>query len=148
MTGENALAAGEESGGYAFRGHIPERDGILSGLFLLDMVVKTGKHPSELVDYLFSKVGPHYFDRADVAFVAEERRQIEQRVASQRPDSLGGRRVVVRDEIDGIRFTLEGGAWALIRFSGTEPLLRLYAEAESEEQVARLLEEARALAGV
>ena len=148
MRDENALAAGEESGGYAFRGHIPERDGILSGLFLLDMVVKTGKRPSELVDYLFSKVGPHYFDRADVAFAAEKRRQIEQRVALQRPDSLGGKRVVGRDDIDGIRFMLEGGAWALIRFSGTEPLLRLYAEAESEEQVARLLEEARALAGV
>ena len=54
MRSENALVAGEESGGYAFRGHIPERDGILSSLFLLDMVVKTGKRPSQLLDYLFS----------------------------------------------------------------------------------------------
>ena len=148
MMRENALAAGEESGGYGFRGHIPERDGILSGLFLLDMVAKTGKRPSELLDYLFSKVGPHQFDRTDVPFPAEERARIEQRVASQRPDFMGGKRVVSRDEIDGIRFKLEGGAWTLVRFSGTEPLLRLYAEAESEEQVARLLEEARDLTGV
>ena len=148
MMRERALAAGEESGGYAFRGHIPERDGILSGLFLLDMMVKTGKRPSELVEYLFSKVGPHYFDRLDVPFAAEGRRQAEECVASQRPETLSGKRVVSRDETDGTRFVLEGGAWTLIRFSGTEPLLRIYAEAESPERVARLLEEARALAGV
>ena len=148
MRREQALVAGEESGGYAFRGHIPERDGVLSGLFLLDMIVKTGKRPSELVDYLFSKVGPHYFDRLDVPFAAEQRLGTEQRVASRQPDSLGGKRVVRRDEIDGTRFVLEGGAWILIRFSGTEPLLRIYAEAESQDQVALLLEEARTLAGV
>ena len=148
MRREQALAAGEESGGYAFRGHIPERDGILSGLFLLDMMVKTGRRPSELLDYLFSKVGPHHFDRLDIPFDAERRRQTEQRVASQQPEELGGRRVARRDEMDGTRLSLEGGAWVLIRFSGTEPLLRIYAEAESPEQVARLLEEARALAGV
>ena len=148
MRRENALAAGEESGGYAYRGHIPERDGILSGLFLLDMVVKTGKRPSELLDYLFSKVGAHYFDRIDVAFAPEDRSKTEERVASQRPDTMGGKRVTRRDEVDGTRFMLEGGEWILVRFSGTEPLLRIYAEAESEEQVKRLLKEARSLAGV
>ncbi|MFH1141551.1 MAG: phosphoglucomutase/phosphomannomutase family protein [Chloroflexota bacterium] len=148
MRRENALAAGEESGGYAFRGHIPERDGILSGLFLLDMMVKTGKRPSELEDHLFSKVGHHHFQREDVAFAAEERPRIEGRVASRRPETLGGKRVVSWDEVDGLRFAMEGGAWALIRFSGTEPLLRIYAEAESPQSVERLLEEARALAGV
>ena len=148
MRREKALVAGEESGGYAFRGHIPERDGILSGLFLLDMVVKTGKRPSELLDYLFSKVGPHYFDRLDVPFAPEDRVSTEARVASQQPDSLGGKKVLRRDEADGTRFSLDGGAWVLVRFSGTEPLLRIYAEAESEEQVARLIDEARSLAGV
>lgn len=148
MRRENALAAGEESGGYAFRGHIPERDGILSGLFLLDMMVKTGKRPSELLAHLYGKVGPHHFQRADLPLSVEERPRIESRVASRRPETLGGKRVVARDEIDGVRFALEGGDWALIRFSGTEPLLRIYAEAESQEAVARLLEEARNLAGV
>ena len=148
MRSENALVAGEESGGYAFRGHIPERDGILSGLFLLDMVVKTGKRPSQLLDYLFSKVGPHHFDRLDVPFAPEDRGGTEARVASQRPGSLGGKKVLRRDEIDGTRFSLDEDAWVLIRFSGTEPLLRIYAEAESVEQVARLIDEARSLAGV
>ena len=147
MTRENALAAGEESGGYAFRGHIPERDGILSGLFLLDMMVKMGKRPSELVDLLFSKVGPHHFQRADIAFATEERPRIEGLISSRRPEMLGGKRVVSYDEVDGLRFTLESGAWALIRFSGTEPVLRIYAEAESPESVARLLEDAQALVG-
>ncbi|MEE8442541.1 MAG: phosphoglucomutase/phosphomannomutase family protein [Dehalococcoidia bacterium] len=148
MMREQALAAGEESGGYAFRGHIPERDGILSGLFLLDMMVKTGKRPSELVDLLFDRVGPHYFDRLDAPFSAEARSKTQARVSTQRPETLGGKRVISRDETDGTRFMLEGGAWALVRFSGTEPLLRLYAEAESPEQVARILEEARIMAGV
>ena len=148
MMRENALTAGEESGGFAFRGHVPERDGILSGLFLLDMVVKTGKRPSELLDYLFSKLGPHYYDRLDVPFSPENRRATEKRVGTQQPDALGGSRVVSRDETDGVRFMLEDGAWLLIRFSGTEPLLRIYAEAASEDEVKRLLDEGRNLAGV
>ncbi len=148
MMRENALTAGEESGGFAFRGHVPERDGILSGLFLLDMVVKTGKRPSELLDYLFSKLGPHYYDRLDVPFSPENRGATEERVGTQRPDALGGSRVVSRDETDGVRFMLEDGAWLLIRFSGTEPLLRIYAEAASEDAVKLLLDEGRNLAGV
>ncbi|MCH7705659.1 MAG: phosphoglucomutase/phosphomannomutase family protein [Chloroflexi bacterium] len=148
MRRENALTAGEESGGYAFRGHIPERDGILSALYLLDMIVKTGKRPSELLDYLFSKVGPHHFERLDVPFDPELRSRAEQRLASQKPDSLAGLKVARRDETDGTRFILDKDAWLLIRFSGTEPVLRIYAEAESPEQVSRLLDEARNLAGV
>lgn len=148
MMEKGALAGGEESGGYGFRGHIPERDGILSGLYILDLMVKTGKRPSELVDYLFGKVGPHFYERLDVPFSLERRAETERRVASQLPDALAGKRVTGRDEVDGTRFHLEGGAWALIRFSGTEPLLRIYAEAESPEQVGRILEDARALAGV
>ena len=148
MRRENALAAGEESGGYAFRGHIPERDGILSALYLLDMIVKTGKRPSELLDYLFSMVGPHFFERVDVPFDPELRGRAVRHLASQHPDSLAGLKVERRDETDGTRFILERDAWLLIRFSGTEPVLRIYAEAESTDLVSRLLEEARGLAGV
>src|SRR5262249_23387561 len=76
MIETNALIGGEESGGYAFRGHIPERDGIVAGLFLLDMMVKLGKTPSQLIDLLFTKVGPHYYDRLDVHFPAADRENI------------------------------------------------------------------------
>ncbi|MCZ6614438.1 MAG: phosphoglucomutase/phosphomannomutase family protein [Chloroflexi bacterium] len=148
MTERDALAGGEESGGYSFKGHIPERDGILSGLYFLDMMVKTGKSPSELLDHLFSRVGPHYYDRIDVSFASDRRAEIQERVASQRPDTLAGVPVTDRDEVDGTRLHLEGGAWALVRFSGTEPLLRIYSEAESPERVHRILEEVRALVGV
>ncbi|UCC55030.1 MAG: phosphoglucomutase/phosphomannomutase family protein, partial [Anaerolineaceae bacterium] len=68
MVEVGAMIGGEESGGYAFRGHVPERDGILAGLYLLDMMVRTGKKPSELLDWLFEKVGPHYYDRIDSRF--------------------------------------------------------------------------------
>lgn len=148
MQAKNALAAGEESGGYAFRGHIPERDGILSDLFFLDLVVKTGKRPSELVEYLFSKVGEHYFDRHDISLDPNQRSNIIQKVTASNPVTLAGKRILKRDDLDGTRFQLEGGSWTLIRFSGTEPLLRIYAEGQSPQQVEQLLEDARSLAGV
>ena len=147
MMREDALIAGEESGGFAFRGHLPERDGILSGLMLLEMMVKTGKSVSELLDDLYEKVGPHHYDRIDLPFDPANRDEVERRIGASPPDALAGRRVAQVDTRDGVRFVLEGGGWALIRFSGTEPLLRLYAEAESPEQVRELLCSLRELAG-
>ena len=148
MMRENALLAGEESGGYAFRGNIPERDGILSGLMMLDLMVKTGKTPSELLSALIEKVGPHAYDRWDIDFPESRRELVQTRVRAARPSTLAGMRVQNIDTRDGFRFDLEGGYWALIRFSGTEPLLRIYAEATNEGEVAALLGEARAIAGV
>ncbi|MBF8266787.1 MAG: Phosphoglucomutase [Dehalococcoidia bacterium] len=148
MTQENALMGGEESGGFGFRGHIPERDGILSGLFILDMMVKTGKKPSELIEHLYSLVGPHYYRRDDVSFDPEQRPALERRLAEARPDALGGRKVTRQENVDGSRFMLEDGSWAIIRFSGTEPLLRIYAEGESPDRVGTLIAEARGLLGI
>lgn len=148
MMRENALAAGEESGGYAFRGNIPERDGVISGLMFLDMMVKTGKRPSELLAHLFDVVGPHFYDRWDVHFQPEKRKAVQQRLASARPDSLAGKRVERIDTQDGYRYLLAGGHWCLVRFSGTEPLVRMYAEAESADAVKGLLESVRDLAGL
>ena len=145
MMEENALIGGEESGGYGFRGHIPERDGILSGLFILDMMVRTGKRPSELLDYLYEKVGPHYYDRLDITLSTEQRDSIAGRIADVRPDAIGGVRVASQDSIDGYRFILEDGSWVAVRFSGTEPLLRIYAEGENADRVDILLSEARGL---
>ena len=148
MMREDALTAGEESGGYAFRGNIPERDGILSGLMLLDLMVRTGKTVSELLSILKDTVGPHSYDRIDLHFDASQRDSIERRVGQAQPEELAGRRVEEIDTRDGYRFVLPDGYWALIRFSGTEPLIRIYAEGESPDMVQRMLSEARSLAGV
>jgi phosphomannomutase len=121
----DALIGGEESGGYAFRGHVPERDGILAGLYLLDMMVRTGRRPTQLVQELFAKVGPHFYDRIDTPLPADERTQREQAVQNADPKTIGGLRVTGRNTLDGYKLGLEDGGWLLIRFSGTEPIARL-----------------------
>ena len=148
MMSTDALIAGEESGGYAFQGNVPERDGILSALMLLDLMVKTEMDIPDLLGELEDKVGPHYYDRLDLSFDEDLRSTILSRLQSTAPAYLGGLQVEQVDTQDGFRYLLEGGYWALIRFSGTEPLLRIYAEAEFPDDVAVLLEEARDLAGV
>jgi alpha-D-glucose phosphate-specific phosphoglucomutase len=148
MVKENALIGGEESGGYGFRGHVVERDGILASLYFLDFVARTGKRPSQLLEYLYSKVGPHHFDRLDVEFPEAERAAIVDRVKKARPKEIGGSRVVRIDTFDGFRFLLADTSWLLVRFSGTEPLLRIYAEASSPERVQDMLNMGRQLAGV
>ena len=147
MLAENALVGGEESGGYGFRGHTPERDGILAGLYFLDMMIKTGKTPSELLDYLYSKVGPHYYQRVDVKFPEGERQAIIGLIRDNSPNSIAGLKVVRVDTADGFRFVLADNSWLLIRFSGTEPLLRIYAEGNSPAQTGELLEVGKRLAG-
>ncbi|MBE0416085.1 MAG: phosphoglucomutase/phosphomannomutase family protein, partial [Dehalococcoidia bacterium] len=84
MIAEDALMGGEESGGFGFRGHTPERDGILSGLFFLDLMIRQQKSPSQLIDYLYSKVGPHYYYRVDIEFPAGEREAISHRLSKSR----------------------------------------------------------------
>ena len=148
MLAEDVLVGGEESGGFGFRGHMPERDGIFSSLYFLDLIVKTGKKPSELIDYLYSKVGPHHFDRVDVEFPEPERQAIIDRLRDSRPEKLDGGKVVRVDTTDGFRFILADTGWLLIRFSGTEPLLRVYAESSSPARVKKLLKMGRELAGV
>lgn len=147
MKAENALFGGEESGGYGFRGHVLERDGILAGLYLLNMMGAMGKRPSELVDYLYSKVGPHHYHRLDIHFPPEERQRITQRMTEARPHILSGTTVRQKDTIDGFRFLLEDESWLLIRFSGTEPLMRIYAESSTPARVQDLLQAGKELAG-
>jgi alpha-D-glucose phosphate-specific phosphoglucomutase len=148
MMEENAIIGGEESGGYGFRGHIPERDAILAGLYFLDFMVKTRKTPSQLLDYLYSKVGSHYYDRRDFHISAAKRQAILNRLNSSSPDSIAGSKVTKVDTIDGFRLFLGDESWLLIRFSGTEPLIRIYSEAESLERVRVLLDEGRKLIGL
>ncbi len=148
MTKKKAIIGGEESGGYGFRGHVPERDAILAGLYFLDFMAETGKTSSQLVDYLYSKVGPHYYDRRDFHVSVTKRRAIVHRLSSSRPATVAGSRVTKADTIDGFRFFLGHESWLLIRFSGTEPLVRIYAEAESLKRASQLLDEGEKLIGL
>jgi alpha-D-glucose phosphate-specific phosphoglucomutase len=147
MMKKDAFIGGEESGGYGFRGHVPERDAILAGLYFLDFMVKTGKTPSQLLEYLYSKVGPHYYERRDAHISAARRRTILHRLSSSPPNKIASSRVAKIDTIDGFRFFLGDESWLLIRFSGTEPLVRIYAEAASLERARKLLDEGEKLIG-
>ncbi|MCX6006199.1 MAG: phosphoglucomutase/phosphomannomutase family protein [Chloroflexi bacterium] len=140
MMKENALLGGEESGGYGFRGHIPERDGMLAGLYLLDYVMKTGKSPSQLLADLFKKVGPHFYDRLDVHITDTVKQQMIAKLMQAKIDKIGQLKVVKLDTRDGFRYKLSDGSWLLIRFSGTEPLVRIYAESSSDEEVQKFIQ--------
>jgi phosphomannomutase len=148
MMKKDAIIGGEESGGYGFRGHVPERDGVLANLYFLDFMVKTGKSPSQLLDYLFSKVGPHYYKRIDIRFDEARRQAVVERVKGHAPATVDGVKVKNIDTTDGFRFNLADNTWLLVRFSGTEPLLRIYAETDSPERADRLLGLGRQIAGV
>lgn len=148
MTELDALIAGEESSGFGFRGHIPERDGILSGLMMLDCLTQTKLTPSQLLAELQEMVGPHEYDRIDITLRPDEHDEIRKRLADAGPSEIAGLRVVSRDTLDGFRFTLDGDWWLLLRFSGTEPLLRIYAEMPTVSQVQEALQTGQELAGV
>lgn len=143
----DALLGGEESGGYAFRGNVPERDGILGGLYLLDMMVRLNKKPTELLDLLFEKVGAHYYDRIDTLFKGD-RKEKEERILTANPETIGGLKVTGLNTTDGFQFGLEDGGWMLIRFSGTEPKIRVYCETTHADKVEAILKDGLKIAGI
>jgi alpha-D-glucose phosphate-specific phosphoglucomutase len=147
MMETNAMIGGEESGGYAFRGNVPERDGILANLYFLDFMVRTGKKPTELLKMLFEKVGEHFYDRIDTPF-SGDRKSREQMILSANPESLGGLKVTELITTDGFQFKLEDGGWLLIRFSGTEPIVRVYCETTHQDKVKAILQDGLKVAGI
>lgn len=147
MIETDAMIGGEESGGYAFKGNVPERDGILAGLYFLDLMVKTNKKPSELLEVLFEKVGPHYYDRIDTPFKGDRADKIH-RIETADPEFIGGLKVTGLVTLDGYKFTLEDGGWLLIRFSGTEPIIRVYCETTHADRVNAILEDGLKIAGI
>lgn len=147
MTETDAMIGGEESGGYAFRGNVPERDGILANLYFLDFMVSTGKKPTELLKMLFDKVGEHFYDRIDTPF-SGDRKTREQMILNAKPDTIGGLKVTELITIDGFQFKLEDGGWLLIRFSGTEPIMRVYCETTHEDRVKAILQDGLKIAGI
>jgi alpha-D-glucose phosphate-specific phosphoglucomutase len=147
MLETNAMIGGEESGGYAFANHVPERDGILAGLLVLDMMVKLKSKPSELIERLFDKVGAHYYDRIDTRF-SGDRSFREQTILEAKPETIGGLKVTGLETADGFKFNLEDGGWLLIRFSGTEPIIRVYTETTHQRMVQDILADGLRIAGL
>lgn len=143
MMETDAILGGEESGGYAFRGHIPERDGILSGLMMAAMIVDYGLPLSGILAHLEDMVGPHAYDRHDIRFpregYEERKQQVYARMQQNAPDNLAGSKVIRSRTDDGFKFYLDDGSWVLMRMSGTEPLMRIYAEATTGERVEQLI---------
>ncbi len=145
MLRENVLLGIEESGGMAVQGHLPERDGLLSGLLLLEALVMMKKSVTEAVALLQKEFGPFYSGRIDVKNVPSERQTaILNRLKKSPPSQIAGHRVTGVQTLDGVKLKLEKG-WLLVRSSGTEPLLRLYAEAPSPRDLQRLLNAARSV---
>jgi phosphomannomutase len=112
------------------------------------MMVRTGKKPSQLLELLFEKVGPHYYDRIDTAFETSRRGEVQARVQAARPEKIAGLEVTDILTVDGFQFHMEDGGWLLIRFSGTEPIIRVYCETTHEEKVQDILQEGLRLAGL
>lgn len=152
MMETNALLGGEESGGFAVRGHIPERDGILIGLLFADMIVKSGKHVSQLLADLERRVGPHAYARHDIHLEREtydaDRKRILDTLEKNEPDEIAGVKVVRVRSDDGFKFYLADGSWVLLRASGTEALIRIYSEAADHDAVEARLRALEDIVGI
>jgi len=140
MLKEDVLIGGEESGGISFRGHIPEGDGILMGLLLVEIVSRSDTSLHELIKDLLQEVGPAHYQRTDLRLrhpISKD--MMTSRLLDETPPSIGGERISDVHTIDGVKYILSDDSWLLIRPSGTEPVLRVYAEGRSPEMVAALL---------
>jgi phosphomannomutase len=139
MMETNALLGGEESGGFAVRGHIPERDGILIGLLFADMMVKSGKPISQILADLERRVGPHAYARHDIHLPREsydaDRKRVLDTLEHNEPEEIAGIKVQRVRSDDGFKFYLADGSWVLLRASGTEALIRIYSEAADQDAV-------------
>jgi len=147
MQRHDAVVGGEESGGFAVRGHIPERDPGLASLLLLECMAMTGKSLGILVREMEAQHGPHRYGRLDLRLASlEDRDQVVAALASSPRDELLSLPVRHVETMDGVKLTRADHSWVMLRASGTEPLLRIYAEASTESEVQALLTWGRELA--
>lgn len=148
MLQDKVLIGGEESGGLSIKGHIPEGDGVLMGLLLLEIIADGGCSLAEMVADIQRVAGPALYTRADLRLrhpVAKA--EIVARLTGDAPPSIGGVAVRSIDTVDGVKYRLDDDSWLLIRPSGTEPVLRVYAEAPSEQALQDLMSFGHKMAG-
>jgi len=144
-----AVIGGEESGGYAWKGAIPERDGLLSGLLLLEMCLLQNKTPSQIWKAIETKYGKSHFKRIDIKLhkAVPDKAAFTAKLAKKLPKKILGSEIKSLLQFDGLKVILESDHWLLMRPSGTEPLMRIYAESDSEKRTTELLELAKKWAG-
>ena len=140
MLKENILLGAEESGGIGVTGHIPERDGVLNSLLFLEAIIAAGKTPSELLRDLHREFGEFYFGRKDLHMEVALGQNFVGELAKNAPSTFAGEEVVNVQTVDGTKLMFKDESWILFRQSGTEPMLRIYAEATSVPKMQQLLE--------
>src|SRR5271154_551181 len=146
MRETNVLIGGEESGGIGFQGHIPERDGMLANLMLLEMLTVTGKKLSEIARGLQKEFGASFYDRIDMKFPLEKREKFIESLRVQPPKELLGVPLAQMKDFDGVKYIAKDDSWLMFRTSGTEPIIRIYSEASSAARMKKLLEHGKNLA--
>ncbi len=146
MREKDVLIGGEESGGIGFRGHIPERDGILANLMLLELLAVTGKKLSRLLTELQAEFGRSAYDRIDMHLPLEKRDRFIAALKQQPPADLLGVPLARTNTLDGVKYIATDGSWLMFRTSGTEPIIRIYSEASTSGRVKKLLAYGRQLA--
>ncbi|MEM1057500.1 MAG: phosphoglucomutase/phosphomannomutase family protein [Bacteroidota bacterium] len=139
MVEGDVLVGGEESGGIAVKGHVPERDGLYIGLTVLEMIVKRERTLSGLVRELMDEFGPHYQSRDDLHTTPERKEAVLKQLREEGLQRVGGSEVVATETLDGFKFRLEDG-WLMFRPSGTEPVLRIYSEARTQDEAHSLVQ--------
>ena len=144
---EKRRAGREESGGLSVKGHVPEKDGS-AGLLAAELVAVYGAGLTELLNHVAGEFGRVYSRRLDVRTSYAEKERVLGLLKGFDPETLAGRKVTGRNTLDGVKLLLEGGAWVLIRPSGTEPLFRIYVEAATLEDVQKIQKEAAKTLGL
>jgi phosphomannomutase len=139
-SGEPFLVGGEESGGIAVAGHIPERDGVWIGLIVWEFIAKSGRSLSELVQEIYDIVGKFAVERYDLHVTEERKQQIISNCKGGKYESFGDLKVVKVEDMDGFKFHFPDESWVMIRPSGTEPVLRVYAEAPDSKGSFKILD--------
>lgn len=141
---KGCILGGEESGGLSIQGHIPEKDGILATALVAEMRARYDRPLKEILAELLKRYGPSVSERLDLHVSPEVKERVLQELPRYEPEKLGGQPVTGRVTVDGVKFLLADGSWALIRPSGTEPLFRLYVEAPTSESLHQIQQEIRA----
>jgi phosphomannomutase len=148
MLEEDVLMGGEESGGMAIKGHVPDGDGILMGLLLVELVAYQRKPLHTIIAELMHEFGAFYYGRNDVHVQGFDKGELTHRLTKEAPKAMLQHKVVNVNNSDGVKYLLDDDSWLLIRPSGTEPVLRIYAETRDCEEVQQLLAVGASLAHV